>query len=187
MGLRGAGKSTIARALGRDAGVAVIDLDDRTMALLGHATVADAFRRAGEPAFREAEVRALRAVIDECGERNDGLEARPTGRSCVVALGGGTPTAPGARELLGSWAQRGGAVIVYMHADPASLRARLREGDASRPSLTGAGVLEEIEAVYAARDPIYRACAHAVVDATAPADAVADSLKRVWRDQAARE
>lgn len=175
MGLRGAGKSTIARALGRDAGVAVIDLDDRTMVLLGHATVAEAFRTAGEPSFRAAEVRALRAVIDECGD------------PCVVALGGGTPVAPGARELLGAWARRGGAVIVYLHADPASLRARLREGDASRPSLTGAGMLEEIEAVYAARDPIYRACAHAVVDATAPTEAVADSLKRVWRDQAARE
>ncbi len=83
----------------------------------------------------------------------------------VIALGGGTPTAPGAPSLLEHFAASGRTVIVYLRASAEVLRERLRSADnTNRPSLTGAGVIEEIEGVLAHRDPIYRELAQHVVE-----------------------
>jgi shikimate kinase len=167
LGLRGAGKSTLGPMIASRAGVPVVDLDDRTREALGHATVADAWREAGEPAFRDAEARSLRAAL--------------AGPRCVLALGGGTPTAPGAADALRTAAGARRITLTYLHALPDALRARLREGDANRPSLTGAGMLDEIDAVYRARDPLYRELATHIVDATMPVSAQIDAILRVWR------
>lgn len=152
MGLRGSGKSTIAPLLAARLGTRMIELDERTPALLGHTTAAAALRAMGQPAFREAEARALAAALAE--------------PPCVIALGGGTPTAPGAAALL---AALGGRYrLVYLHAPPRALRARLTlSGVADRPPLIDTAspdALSEIEAVYAARDPLYRTLAHTVVE-----------------------
>ncbi|MBY0262467.1 MAG: hypothetical protein K2Q20_08995, partial [Phycisphaerales bacterium] len=82
IGLRGSGKSTLARLLAKRLGLIPVDLDDRTPGFAGQPTVAAVFANLGEPAFREAEARALRQALAEPG--------------IVLALGGGTPTAPGA-------------------------------------------------------------------------------------------
>ncbi len=63
MGLRGSGKSTLSRALGTALSRPVVDLDDRTAALLGRATPGEALRLHGLAAFRDAEVRALCDVM----------------------------------------------------------------------------------------------------------------------------
>lgn len=173
MGLRAAGKSTVGRALAERTGVPVVDLDDRTLRALGFPTIADAWRSAGEPAFRAAESAALAIVLAE--------------PPCVVSLGGGTPMAPGADALLRDAVNAGRAVVVYLHAPPAVLRARLREGDPARPSLTGTGMLDEIDAVYAQRDPIYRALAAHIVDASMPTGTQVDDLARIWNVHAASE
>lgn len=151
----------------------MIDLDDRTLAALGYSTIAEAWRTSGEPAFRATESEALAAALAE--------------PPCVVSLGGGTPMAPGADALLRDAANNGRAVLVYLHAPPSVLRARLREGDPSRPSLTGAGMLDEIDAVFAQRDPIYRSLAAHIVDATTTTAAQVDDLARIWIGHAASE
>lgn len=149
MGLRGSGKSTIGRLLGATLGREFVDLDDRTAAMIGAATPAKALAEGGEPAFREAEFRALGEVLASAGR--------------VVALGGGTPTAPGATSLLERERDAGRAVIVYLRASPDELRGRLAATDTrSRPSLTGLGTLNEIEAIHAARDPLYQRLASRV-------------------------
>ncbi|MCB9844882.1 MAG: AAA family ATPase [Phycisphaeraceae bacterium] len=150
IGLRGSGKSTRGRALAARLSRAFVDLDEVTPREMGCATVREAFAR-GEAAFREAEVRALRRVLESDGQ--------------VVALGGGTPTAPGAADLIRAERRAGRARVVYLRADAAELRRRLeREDNAQRPSLTGRGVLEEIEEVFARRDPLYRDLADGVVE-----------------------
>lgn len=171
MGLRGSGKSTVGALLAGRLGVPFVDLDDRTLEALRRAhpdqrfgAVADAWRALGEPAFRAAERDALRAALGE-------------GR-VVLALGGGTPTAPGAPALLES-AKRTGATIFYLRAEPALLRERLAasgEG-AKRPSLTGRGTLEEIEAVFAARDPLYRSLRTLEIDAGAAPEVAASDIE----------
>ena len=75
VGFMGAGKSTLARALGTSLGWRVEDIDDTIVAREGR-SVADIFARRGEPYFRELERIALRSLL-------------PVRRS-VVATGGGT-------------------------------------------------------------------------------------------------
>lgn len=157
IGLRGSGKSTLARGLAARLSCAWADLDDVTPRELGCATVAEAWSTRGEPAFRAAEVMALSKVL--------------SGDARVIALGGGTPTAPGnpgnpgAAELLRAEQSAGRARVIYLRASPAALRERLRGGmGANRPSLTGADPLAEIEEVFTRRDGPYRRIADRVIE-----------------------
>lgn len=165
MGLRGSGKSTLGRLVAARAGRGFVDLDDRTPVIMGFDSVAAAWEARGETAFRAAEVEALRAAL-----------AEPAG---VIALGGGTPTAPGAPELL----RHSRCVLVYLRCSPAELRERLSSHGvgANRPSLTGKNPLDEIEDVFARRDPVYRALAeHAVEGITTPEGGV-ERLLGLWK------
>lgn len=149
IGLRASGKTTVGGLLSARLGVPFVDLDERTTAVLHCESVREAFSLHGERMFRQAEVSALREVLLE-GAR-------------VLALGGGTAMVPAARGLLGEFAD--GLCVVYLRASPACLRQRLASGGAGdRPSLTGRGVLEEIEEIYEQRDPIYREIADAVIE-----------------------
>lgn len=147
IGLRGSGKSTIGRAAGAALGWAFVDLDDLTPGVLGAASAGEALKTHGEAAFRDAEATALAGVL-AAAEKNAGR--------VVIALGGGTPTAPGVPELL----RGAGARAVYLRATPRTLRERLVHTDLrTRPSLTGRGVLAEIAAVFERRDGVYSALA----------------------------
>lgn len=164
MGLRGSGKSTVGRAAAERWGVGFVDLDDRTLARLrgahGVNTIAEAFTVLGEPVFRRAECAALEDVLGEGG---------------VIALGGGTPMAPGASELL----RTSGALLVYLHLDPEALRERIRaEIDHRRPALrSGGDAVGEIKEVYAERDPLYRLLAQAILEADQPVGVMIDRLE----------
>ena len=150
MGLRGAGKSTVGRNIAERTGRPLIDLDSRTACLLGGANVREVWNRCGEAAFREAEARALADALQTTG--------------AIISLGGGTPTAPGAAELLRRERDSGRCEVVYLYASAAALRERLRHSDTTdRPSLTGADPLDEIDAVLAQRDGLYRALASRIV------------------------
>lgn len=154
MGLRGSGKSTLGRRLARETGAAFADLDERTCALLGGGKLADLWAEHGETEFRRAEAVALETSIAEAADR-----------LAIIALGGGTPTAPNAEPLLVAAADAGHIFLVYLRASPRTLRARLESTDTStRPSLTGGGTLAEIEGVHAARDPLYRRIATHVIE-----------------------
>lgn len=150
IGLRGSGKSTLARALGERQGRTSIDLDDEVRAMFPECeSIAQIFETRGEPAFREAEARALEQVMrDRAG--------------AIVALGGGTPTAPGAADLISAASARGAAQVVYLRCNPDVLRERLECAESARddrPSLTGANPLDEIETIFAQRDALYRSLA----------------------------
>jgi shikimate kinase len=149
MGLRGSGKSTLSRALGAALLRPVVDLDDRTAALLGTATPGEALRLHGLAAFRDAEVRALCDVMKD--------------QPCILALGGGTPTAPGALSILTSLKRDNPARLLYLRASIETLRSRLAHDATERPSLTGLPMAEEIAKLHAARDPLYAALADRIV------------------------
>lgn len=162
MGLRCSGKTTVGPLLAQRLGCLFVDLDERTAAKAGKSTAGEALGSLGEPGFRAAELRALREVLE-------------TGTPMVVALGGGTPTAPGAAAMIMDAQARRAAVVVYLRAAPEVLMERMRAGGhASRPSLTGAGAVEEVAVLFQKRDPLYTRLADRVVDAALPAMAVVE-------------
>jgi shikimate kinase len=151
MGLRGSGKSTLGRKLSERTGLVFADLDERTALRMNAGSVAEAWADQGQAAFRAAEVETLRAVI-----------AEDVG---ILALGGGTPTAPGAAELLRGMKRAEPPRIVYLRATAEVLAERLRSTDPStRPSLTGKDPVAEIADVLALRDPAYQALADLVLE-----------------------
>lgn len=161
IGLRGSGKTTVGKMAAERMGDpdSFVDIDDLVAeagaALVGRPTTAgEVLRTQGEPTFRALEFATLRLA---CAHR-----------PAVLALGGGTPTHPASYAFLQSRAtdKEHPAAIVYLRATPSTLVRRLGQTDlASRPSLTGKGVLEEIDTLFQQRDEPYIALATRVIDA----------------------
>jgi shikimate kinase len=103
VGPPGSGKSTVGRAVADRLGVAFRDLDDDVRDSHG-IEAGDLVVELGRERFQEVEVELLRTVL----ATYDG----------VLALGGGTPTAPGAAELLA------GAPVVFLDVDLDNLLRR---------------------------------------------------------------
>ena len=81
------------------------------------------------------------------------------GEPQVIALGGGTPTAPRAADALAAARRESRALLVFLDLPLELLAERLAAHQGDRPSLTGRGVVEEIEDVARMRRPLYAALA----------------------------
>ncbi|MSR04173.1 MAG: shikimate kinase [Phycisphaerales bacterium] len=173
IGLRGSGKTTLGSLLAKRLHTQFIDLDDVTVADSGQASVTAMFRSVGEPAFRAAECAALDHVLSS-----------PSTSGAVIALGGGTPTAPAARALLESARAAGTIRIILLEAPPETLGARLTNNPGDRPLLAGASFAEEALLLGEARLPMYRTLADAVVSSGGHATASVEMLERAARNSA---
>lgn len=150
VGLRGSGKTTLGRRLGGELDRPFVDLDDETAALMRSPDAGAAIRAHGLDAFRAAEVKALAGVL-----RGEGL---------VVALGGGTPTAPGAPALIREEQRHARVSVAYLRASAETLRRRLAADPTDRPGLIADDPLAEIERVLEARDEAYKRLANVVIE-----------------------
>lgn len=170
MGLRGSGKSTLGRALAERLGRGFVDLDDRTAASLGCGAPGEALRTHGEAAFRATEAAALRGALDEAG--------------IVLALGGGTPTAPGAADMLRERSADGRAAVLYLRASAATLAERLTTaaagGGPERPPLVGEDPIGEIGVLLERRDGLYRELAGSVLHLDGVSEAGALAMVVAW-------
>lgn len=154
MGLRASGKTTLGQMLATRLGRSFVDLDDVTAARLGCVDVPEAWSRHGPEAFRHAEADALKDVLAHAPSHLRSSMGQ------IIALGGGTPTAPGAEAILRNAIASRTIRCIYLRATPATLRGRLERTDtSSRPSLTGDGVIDEVQRVFDARDPLYQSLA----------------------------
>jgi shikimate kinase len=147
VGYRASGKSTLGPLVARHLGWPFRDADAVLEGRLGM-PIARFFAKHGESAFRAAESAALVDILKEAGP-------------LVLATGGGAVLAVENRDLLRA---RGGKVV-YLHASAELLQARLRRHAGDRPSLSGAGVAEEVPAILAKRAPLYQAIADHVIEA----------------------
>lgn len=149
IGYRGSGKSTVGPLLADRLGYACVDADTRLQRREGR-TIKDIFDRDGEPAFRDLESELLKDLV--AGDRQ------------VLALGGGVVLRRENRDVL-----RNAGFVVWLAAEVDTLRERI-EADAAtataRPNLTASGGRDEIVALLAQREPLYRACADLVLDTT---------------------
>jgi shikimate kinase len=162
----GAGKSTVARALGERLGGAVADLDAMVEAERG-CSVAELFEREGEPAFRR-----LEGLI---------LEQALTAGAGVIACGGGIVLDPEHRGALAARCR-----VVWLEVSPAAAALRLASAGGSRPLLAAGAAgeavapLQRLEALLAVRRPLYERVAQARVSVEGrTADEVADEVLRV--------
>ena len=146
IGLRASGKSTLGKVLANRLGLAFVDLDDVVSALLKTDGAGQAIQTHGIDAFRNAEAQALSSVLEH--------------KKQIIALGGGSPTAPGCAEMLAA----DPCTVVYLRALPATLRDRLRGTDnTNRPALVGDDVIDEVQMLFDQRDELYCSLAETVI------------------------
>ncbi|MBM4051953.1 MAG: hypothetical protein FJ270_04305 [Planctomycetes bacterium] len=149
IGLRATGKSSVGREIARLSGGTFLDLDDAVAGAAGFRSAHDAFVALGEAAYRALEATTLRDAL------------KPASLT-VIALGGGTPMAPGAEAVLES-ARTGGWTVILLDAPDEVLAGRIRQAPGTRPSLTGALPDQEVAAVRARRWAAFERLADAVV------------------------
>lgn len=135
VGLMGAGKTAVAQALGERLGASIADLDAMIEAEEG-CTIAELFRREGEPWFRRRETELLRKVLAS-GAR-------------VIACGGGIVLELEGRSLLRDRCQ-----VAWIEVTPAAAARRIGADAASRPLLAGDSSEARLAALLEARAPLY--------------------------------
>ncbi|MFW6060687.1 MAG: shikimate kinase [Phycisphaeraceae bacterium] len=167
IGYRGSGKTTIGRNLATHLWKTFLDVDREACRRFGIDSIAEIWDRYGEPAWREMEVKVVQDAM--------------RGDDQVIALGGGTLMQPEAREAVES---ADNVQRIYLYCKAEELNRRI-EADpvsaATRPSLTAhGGGVDEIRAVLAEREPVYRAVADHEFDVThvTPEEAVRHLLSR---------
>jgi len=143
VGLPGAGKSTLGRSLARRLGMPFVDADTELERRLG-VTIPTIFEIEGEAAFRDREEASLAELVVRTG--------------IVLATGGGAVIRPANRERL-----KANGTVVYLHAEPATLRERTRKSH-HRPLLNTADPFARLTELYAQRDLLYREVADVVLE-----------------------
>jgi shikimate kinase len=151
VGFMGAGKTTVARALGRRLDWRVEDLDD-LIESRERCTVAEVFASRGEPYFRAAEREVLHRVLPL--------------HHAVVATGGGTYADPDNRALINA-----NGVAVWLDLPFAAALARV-PADGRRPL---AADRAQFEALFQARRLAYQ-FAHIRLDAVAPVEELVERI-----------
>lgn len=165
IGFMGAGKST-ALAAAREAGLETIETDELIEADLGM-SIAEAFEREGEEAFRAREAEVVGRLL----ERADGG---------AIALGGGSILSERVRDALSRH------TVVWLKVGPAE--AWRRAGGTDRPLARGQ---EDFYELLEERTPLYESVANAIVptgEETLSPDGRSRSLEQAlpWIQQLSR-
>ncbi|WP_413457964.1 bifunctional shikimate kinase/3-dehydroquinate synthase AroKB [Herbaspirillum huttiense] len=147
VGLMGAGKTTIGRALAKKLNKRFVDSDHEIEARTG-ATIPVIFEIEGEENFRRREAEVIRE-----------LAAQP---DIVLATGGGAVLRAENRENL-----KKGGTVVYLRASINQILQRTGR-DKNRPLLQTADPRRKLEELSRQRDPLYREVADFVVETNRP-------------------
>ncbi len=143
VGMPGAGKSTIGKALARALVLPFVDADQEMVEHTG-VSIATIFELEGEAGFRHREAQLIAELC-----RRDGV---------LLATGGGAVLREGNRVAL---TQTG--VVIYLNASLDHLWQRTRH-DARRPLLQAGNPRGILKALLEARDPLYRQSADLVIE-----------------------
>lgn len=162
IGMMGAGKTAIGRALSATLGVPMRDSDVEIVES-SQLTIAEIFERYGEPFFREKEGQVIARLLD--------------GPPCILSTGGGAWLSPANREMLLEQ-----AAVVWLEADLPLLWSRVKH-KTHRPLLHTDDPRATLAELLKARTPAYALAPDKVtvrpewsIDATA--DKVLEILRR---------
>lgn len=134
VGMMGAGKTAVGRALAQRLGVPFLD-SDAEIENAANMSIPEIFERDGEAFFRDRESQVIGRLLK--------------GAPCVLSTGGGAFLAEANRRMI---SERG--VSVWLKADLAVLWNRVRHKD-TRPLLRTADPRATLRALYEARVPLY--------------------------------
>ncbi|ODV86635.1 hypothetical protein CANARDRAFT_174709 [[Candida] arabinofermentans NRRL YB-2248] len=140
IGMRAAGKTTMANIISSSTGFKYVDLDDIFEKELGEG-IREFIQDKGWEEFRKREFEFAKKSLVEFG----------TGH--VIATGGGIVETPEARELLKDYMKEG--IVLHLHRNIKETIYFLSEKDTSRPAYK-----EEIEAVWQRRESLYQECSN---------------------------
>ena len=157
VGLPGAGKTRVGRALAARLGVAFADNDSAIVDAAGM-DIPSIFEAYGEAAFRDLEAKVLAGMLD-----------RPPS---VVSTGGGAFMSGESRALI---AERG--ISLWLKAEPATLAGRISNFD-SRPLLKGRDPVEALAELAEKRHPVYAEADLAVDTDGLEVDEAVDKVER---------
>jgi shikimate kinase len=141
VGFMGAGKSSVARRLARNFGLASVDMDSYIERREGE-EIPQIFAERGEDGFRDAEAAAFKDVCE-------------MGSPMIVSCGGGIVMRQGNRNLL---RRCGFCIHLVVQADEAAMRI---DDTLSRPLFNS---IKDARRRCAARMPRYHEVAHAEID-----------------------
>jgi shikimate kinase len=142
IGMMGAGKSAVGNALSRILGAPFVDSDEE-IERAANMSVAEVFKRDGEPFFRARESEVLARLL--------------SGPPCILSTGGGAFLAEANRRAI---AEKG--VAVWLKADLELLWNRVRH-KTTRPLLKTADPKGTLAALLTAREPVYAEAAVTVL------------------------
>ena len=156
VGMMGAGKTAIGRALATRLDVPFLD-SDAAIEQAATISISEIFSRDGEAFFRDREVEVIDRLL--------------SGSPVILSTGGGAFLADRTRNLI---ANKG--VAVWLDADLNTLWERVRHKD-SRPLLRTANPLATLAALMKIRTPIYaQAANHIIIAPTATIDLTTQSV-----------
>lgn len=136
VGFMGVGKSSVARLIGSQLHLPVVDTDELIEQRAGGLKISELFARFGEPGFREREREVVQSLRDL--------------RRTIISTGGGLVTNP---ENLASLKQH--SLVVCLWASPDVIWERVRH-QSSRPLLQTKDPRERIRELVAQRESFYR-------------------------------
>jgi len=136
LGMRGAGKSTVGRALARRLGMRFIELDSRIEERAA-ISLGDIFSMHGPEYYEELEAHCLEELL----ENDDPM---------VLATGGGIVTHETSYEML-----RRNATCVWLKAEPETHWQRVIQQGDLRPMANNPRAFEELCSILETREPLY--------------------------------
>jgi len=161
VGLRGAGKSTVGRALALALEAPFVELDERIEKLAG-LSLAEIFDVQGAEAYRRYEAEALEQVLSE-GER------------LVIATGGSIVTSAETFARL-----RRTCRTVWVRAEPAEHFQRVLDQGDRRPMKNHPRAMAELQALLDEREPLYAQCELTIATTErAPGEVVEELARRL--------
>ncbi len=134
VGMMGAGKTAVGRALAASLDVPFLD-SDHEIEEAAAMTIAEIFARDGEAFFRARESEVIQRLLD--------------GAPCVLSTGGGAYLAPKNRKLI---TERG--LAVWLNADLDLLWSRVKHRE-TRPLLKTPDPYGTLKSLYESRVPVY--------------------------------
>ncbi len=143
VGMMGAGKTTIGKALANSLGKEFIDSDHEIQDRTG-VKIPVIFEIEGETGFRKRESEVLAELVKK--------------NNIVLATGGGAVLSRENRQIL-----RRGGIVIYLRASVNDLYRRTRY-DKNRPLLQTQNLFARLNELYVQRDVLYRETAHVIID-----------------------